>query len=107
MRTWFPSPTEGQLRANKVPVLSLIGELDPNKPGVDRLNGLMPNLKIVVIPKADHMTTFGDPEFIKNLKAILVEHSSTPRAKKQNNSCTRNQTRPLRNDRAHRRGRDG
>jgi pimeloyl-ACP methyl ester carboxylesterase len=76
MRNSVPSPTEAQLRANKVPVLSLIGELDPNKPNVDRLNGLMPNLKIVVIPKANHMTAVADPEFITNLMAFLTENST-------------------------------
>ncbi len=75
IRNFFASPTEAQIRANKVPVMALIGEVDPLKPAVDRLNGLMPNLKIVVIPKADHMTTPNSPEFIKNLKAFLVEHS--------------------------------
>jgi pimeloyl-ACP methyl ester carboxylesterase len=76
MRNSVPLPTEAQLRANKVPVLALIGEVDPNKSDVDRLNGLMANLKIVVIPKANHTTAFGDPEFIKNLKAFLMEHSA-------------------------------
>jgi pimeloyl-ACP methyl ester carboxylesterase len=77
IRNPIPAPTEAQIRANKVPVLALIGELDPKKSGVDRLNRLMPNFKIVVIPKTDHMTAFMDPEFTKNLKAFLVEHSVT------------------------------
>lgn len=76
IRNSVPSPTEAQLRANKVPVLALVGELDPMKSGVDRFNGLMANLKIVVIPKANHLTAVGDPEFIKSLKAFLVEHSA-------------------------------
>jgi pimeloyl-ACP methyl ester carboxylesterase len=75
LRNPMPAPTEAQIRANKVPVLALIGELDPKKSGVDRLNGLMPNLKIVVIPGANHMTAPGNPEFIKNLKVFLLEHS--------------------------------
>ena len=39
---------EAQIKANKVPVLALIGEVDPAKAGVDRLNGLMPNLKRII-----------------------------------------------------------
>jgi pimeloyl-ACP methyl ester carboxylesterase len=74
LRNFVPAPTEAQIRANKVPALALIGEFDPNKLGVDPLNGLMPNLKIVVIPKADHGTAPGDPEFMKNFKAFLMEH---------------------------------
>jgi len=77
LRNFVSVPTEAQIRANKVPVLALVGELDPRKSDVDRLNGLMPNLKIVVIPKADHMTAPNSPEFIKNLKASLLEHSVT------------------------------
>jgi len=82
LRNPVPEPTEAQIRANKVPVLALIGELDPAKAGVDRLNGLMPNLKIAVIPKADHGTAHASPEFIKNLKGFLVEHSTAAWGKK-------------------------
>lgn len=71
------SPTEAQIRANKVPVLALIGEVDPLKDSVDRLNGMMPNIKIVVIPGANHVTAPGNPGFITNIKAFLVEHSMT------------------------------
>jgi pimeloyl-ACP methyl ester carboxylesterase len=74
LRNFVPEPTEAQIRANKIPVLALIGEFDPNKFGVDSLNGLMPNLKIVVIPRANHGTAPGDPEFMKNFKAFLMEH---------------------------------
>jgi pimeloyl-ACP methyl ester carboxylesterase len=77
----FTASTEAQLRANKIPVLALVGEVDPAKSGVDPLNGLMSNLKIVVIPKANHMTAVSDPEFIKNLKAFLMEHSAAGSAK--------------------------
>jgi pimeloyl-ACP methyl ester carboxylesterase len=81
LRNFVPAPTEAQIRANKIPVLALIGEFDPNKFGVDPLNGLMPNLKIVVIPKANHGTAPGDPEFMKNFKVFLREHSVTGSAK--------------------------
>lgn len=65
---------ESKLRANTVPALALIGETDPLKAGVDRLDGVMANLKIVVIPKANHMTAFVDPAFVSNLKSFLAEH---------------------------------
>jgi pimeloyl-ACP methyl ester carboxylesterase len=81
LRNFVPAPTEAQIRANKIPVLALIGEFDPNKLGVDPLNGLMPNLKIVVIPKANHGTAPGDPEFMKEFKAFLIEHSATGSAR--------------------------
>jgi pimeloyl-ACP methyl ester carboxylesterase len=69
----FAVPEE-KLRANKVPTLALIGEIDPLKAGVDRLDGVMANLKIVVIPGANHMTAFTHPDFVSNLKTFLAEH---------------------------------
>ena len=66
--------SEAKVRANKVPVLSLIGEVDPLKDGVDQLDGVMPHLTIHVIPAANHMTAFANADFIKTLKAFLAEH---------------------------------
>ena len=68
--------SDASLRASKVPALALIGEFDPRKSDVDALARLMPNLKVVVIPAANHLTAFRDAEFIKNLKAFLEEHST-------------------------------
>jgi len=71
---------EAKLRANKVPTLALIGEVDPLKAGVDRLDGVMANLKIVVIPAANHMTAFASPTFISSLKSFLAEHPAATKA---------------------------
>lgn len=68
-------PTEATLRANKVPVLALAGELDPTRAEVEKLAEVTPNLKLVVIPAANHMTAFRNAEFLKSLKAFLEEHS--------------------------------
>ena len=72
----LPPLAEGVLRERDgcLPALALIGELDPRKSDVDALAGLMPNLKLVLIPAADHMTAFRNPEFLKSLKAFLGEH---------------------------------
>lgn len=61
--------------------LALIGELDPIKTGVDQLEGVMPNLKVVVIPGATHLTAFSSPVFIDNLKGFLAEHPAKAAAK--------------------------
>ena len=71
-----------KLETNQVPTLALIGELDPLKQGVDALQGHMGNLKIVVIPGADHMTAVSNPEFIKGLSEFLARHRSTGKLKK-------------------------
>jgi pimeloyl-ACP methyl ester carboxylesterase len=72
--------TEEQLRANKVPTLALIGEIDPLKVGVDELAKVMPGLKVEVIEGADHMTAFGRPKFVNDLKDFLASHSLAPAA---------------------------
>jgi len=73
-RGGMPDVSDAKVRASKAPALALIGENDPLKVGVDHLNGMMPNLKIVVIPGATHMTAFASPLFIQSLKSFLAEH---------------------------------
>ncbi len=67
--------TEEQLKANKVPTLSIIGEIDPLKAGVDTMADVMSNLKVVVIEGADHMNCFTNPKFMKSLRKFLAKHS--------------------------------
>jgi pimeloyl-ACP methyl ester carboxylesterase len=62
------------LKANKVPTLALIGADDPLKAGVDAARGRMANLKIIVIPKADHLSTIGRPQFLSELQDFLAAH---------------------------------
>jgi len=66
---------EQALRDNKVPLLALIGDRDPLKDGVDAMEPVAANLKVVVIEGADHMSAFSRPEFIESLEAFLAEHS--------------------------------
>jgi pimeloyl-ACP methyl ester carboxylesterase len=66
--------TDEQLKANRVPTLALIGEIDPLKKGVDELQGRMANLKVVVIGGADHITAFARPEFLQELRDFLAKH---------------------------------
>lgn len=73
----FAIPRES-LEKNKLPVLALIGDRDPFKAGVDAMNGVMPHLKVVVIPGADHMQTFYSPLFVKSLHDFLSAHRLQP-----------------------------
>ena len=67
--------TADNLRANTVPTLALIGDQDPNMENVERLAGVMPNLDVVEIPGANHMTAPGEDMFIESLVGFLDEHS--------------------------------
>ena len=71
---------EKSLRANRVPTLALIGEVDPLKEGVDAMQGVMSNLKVVVIEEADHMTAPGNGKFIDSLSEFLAAHHANQKA---------------------------
>ncbi len=66
--------SDEQLKANKVPVLALIGENDPIKKNVDDIKDRMANLQVVVIGSTDHLTAFTSPKFLKTLTKFLDEH---------------------------------
>jgi pimeloyl-ACP methyl ester carboxylesterase len=72
--------TEGELRRNKVPTLSIIGEKDSVKADVDRMIGVMANHRVEVIKGADHMEAAMRPEFLQHIKAFLAEHSKAKKA---------------------------
>jgi pimeloyl-ACP methyl ester carboxylesterase len=65
---------DDHLKANKVPVLALIGSIDPLKAGVDALKGQMTNLTIEVIEGGDHMNAFLFPDFNRKLREFLGKH---------------------------------
>lgn len=67
--------TEDQLRANKVPTLALIGEIDPLRAGVDEMKEVMPDLQVEVIEGADHMNAFRADKFIDDLREFLASHA--------------------------------
>jgi pimeloyl-ACP methyl ester carboxylesterase len=72
---------QAKLKANTVPTLALIGELDPLKKGVDDLDGKLSNLKTVVIKGADHITAFAQPQFLKSLQEFLGHHGAGDKVK--------------------------
>jgi pimeloyl-ACP methyl ester carboxylesterase len=71
--------SEAQVKGIKVPMLALIGADDPLKSGVEALKKQLPEVKVVVIDKADHMTAFGPEEFVTGLKEFLDAHRAGKR----------------------------
>jgi pimeloyl-ACP methyl ester carboxylesterase len=63
-----------RLERNSVPCVAIIGENDPNRANLETTAGYMPQLEVVVIDDADHMTTFGDPAFLIAVRAFLARH---------------------------------
>lgn len=81
--------SEQQLRANRVPTLAIVGEIDPIKVTVDELSQVMPNLQVYVIKDADHIGAFLRPEFSQALRTFLAEHSSQAGAAATNGASGR------------------
>jgi pimeloyl-ACP methyl ester carboxylesterase len=65
-----------KLENNQVPVLAVVGELDPLKKGVDAMEGVAKNLTVVVVKGGDHMTTLRNPTFEKAIEDFLAAHST-------------------------------
>jgi len=72
---------ENQIKAIKVPMLDVIGEVDPLKASVDDLKASLPPLDVVVIPGANHMTTFGDARYLAAVQDFLAKHAHATAAK--------------------------
>jgi pimeloyl-ACP methyl ester carboxylesterase len=71
------------LKANKLPVLGVVGDLDPLKTSLDELKDVLPGLEIVIVPGGDHMNTFAKPEFVVAIKEFLAKHPAKKVARSQ------------------------
>jgi len=66
-----------EMASVKVPTLGIVGTLDPNKKRVEELNAALPQMKLVLIEGALHISAPGRPEFIKAVKEFLAEHRAS------------------------------
>ena len=66
--------SEDQIKGIKAPMLALIGSADPLRAAVDDLKKQRPDVKVIVIDKANHMTAFNREEFVSGLKEFLDAH---------------------------------
>lgn len=82
VRSWKTlAVSDKQMKANKVPVLALIGANDPLKKNVEDIKDRLANLQVVVIDDTDHITAFASPKFIKALSKFLDEHRQKKKEK--------------------------
>jgi len=71
--------TPANVRALTIPMLAVIGGVDPIKEGVDALSKLKPELKVVVIEGASHggaRAAPSRPEFAAAIRDFLIAHRS-------------------------------
>ncbi|HPO12138.1 MAG TPA: alpha/beta hydrolase [Candidatus Hydrogenedentes bacterium] len=65
---------EWELRANRIPALTIVGSEDPLKKGADALSVTMTNHRIVVLKGANHHSAIKRPRFARELKKFLDQH---------------------------------
>ena len=77
VRSWKDlTVSDEKLKANRLPALAIVGDLDPLKKGVDDLKDRLAGVQIIVVENSDHMTAFAKPDFVKELKAFLVKNGN-------------------------------
>jgi pimeloyl-ACP methyl ester carboxylesterase len=70
------TPTLEQLRANKVPVIGIVGEIDPLREAAGNMTGALDGLRrVCIIPGADHITAIANPELYQDLHQFIGEHT--------------------------------
>jgi pimeloyl-ACP methyl ester carboxylesterase len=75
--------TEAQMAAVRVPMLAIVGSLDPAQARVNRLKAALPSLKVVVIPGAAHsgatppLGATRRPEFVAAIREFVAAHKSS------------------------------
>jgi pimeloyl-ACP methyl ester carboxylesterase len=70
--------TENQLRDNKVPVLTLIGDKDGLFPNAQALHDRMAKHQLVVLPGMTHGSAGGDAAFLQGLEVFLQSNTPKP-----------------------------
>jgi len=69
--------SEAELRANKVPILTIVGTADPLRNGVDALTGVLANHENLFIQGGDHMTAILGPRFRNGMLDFFAKHSAS------------------------------
>jgi pimeloyl-ACP methyl ester carboxylesterase len=66
--------TQDQLRGIRVPMLAVVGEIDPIKASVDAMKGVATGVEVVVLPGRDHLSAVADPKLAESMREFLQKH---------------------------------
>ncbi len=66
------------LQRNRIPVLSIVGEVDPLKRGVHNMEGVLANHEVVIVPRGSHYSTLNKREMVSVLRDFLQRQESHP-----------------------------
>ncbi len=64
--------TEAAVRDISVPTLAITGEFDAERANLEKMQGIVLDLELVVIPGADHMGAFMHSDFANSVKRFLT-----------------------------------
>jgi pimeloyl-ACP methyl ester carboxylesterase len=56
-----------------VPLLAVVGEIDPLRAGVEALDAILPATEVVVLPGKDHMTAMSDPGLAQAVREFVIK----------------------------------
>jgi pimeloyl-ACP methyl ester carboxylesterase len=66
--------TAEMLKANRVPMLAVVGDIDPIKAAVDGMKTVASQLEVAVLPGKDHLTAVADPQLAAKMHEFLLRH---------------------------------
>jgi len=69
--------TEAQVAQARVPVLGVVGSLDPYLTTFRRLERILPDYRLVVVEGGTHRTTAGHPDFVQAVEHFLARHPTS------------------------------
>jgi pimeloyl-ACP methyl ester carboxylesterase len=75
---------EASAKAIRIPMIAIIGGQDPLKNGVDELKKWKPEMKVIVIEGANHLSAVMSPELIKGMKECLAANKAAVSAVQKN-----------------------
>jgi len=64
---------EVDVKSIAVPLLAVVGEIDPLRAGVEALDALLPATEVVVLLGKDHMTAMSDPALAQAVRDFVIK----------------------------------
>jgi pimeloyl-ACP methyl ester carboxylesterase len=68
--------TAAEFHSNSIPLLYIVGELDPLKADVERALGVVSHARSIIIPGADHLTAVVHPMLLESIQAFFAESAA-------------------------------
>ena len=64
-----------EVKKIEVPILAVVGEIDPLRAGVEELDKMMPaeDVEVVILPGKDHMTAIADPALAQSIHDFVAK----------------------------------